>query len=246
MEIIPAIDLRNGAVVRLLQGDYDRQTTFDDDPVRVAMQFAADAAPRIHLVDLDGAREGRRTQAAEVRAIAAAVGVPVQLGGGLRSADDISSALADGVDRIVFGTAAVEEPALIEQALANHGAERIIVGIDAREGMVSVSGWTAGSEVAATELLSRMADAGVRRFVYTDITRDGTLTSPNFPAVEEMAARAAAANSGVSIIASGGIAEIGHLRTLASLGVEGAIVGSAIYLGTLDLAAAIAELGSAP
>ena len=191
MEIIPAIDLRNGAVVRLLQGDYDRQTTFDDDPVRVAMQFAADAAPRIHLVDLDGAREGRRTQAAEVRAIAAAVGVPVQLGGGLRSADDISSALADGVDRIVFGTAAVEEPALVEQALANHGAERIIVGIDAREGMVSVSGWTAGSEVAATELLSRMADAGVRRFVYTDITRDGTLTSPNFPAVEEMAARAA-------------------------------------------------------
>ena len=246
MEIIPAIDLRNGAVVRLLQGDYDRQTTFDDDPVRVAMQFAADAAPRIHLVDLDGAREGRRTQAAEVRAIAAAVGVPVQLGGGLRSADDISSALADGVDRIVFGTAAVEEPALIEQALANHGAERIIVGIDAREGMVSVSGWTAGSEVAATELLSRMADAGVRRFVYTDITRDGTLTSPNFPAVEEMAARAASASSGVSIIASGGIAEIGHLRTLANLGVEGAIVGSAIYLGTLDLAAAIAELGSAP
>ena len=246
MEIIPAIDLRNGAVVRLLQGDYDRQTTFDDDPVRVALQFAADAAPRIHLVDLDGAREGRRTQAAEVRAIAAAVGVPVQLGGGLRSADDISSALADGVDRIVFGTAAVEEPALIEQALANHGAERIIVGIDAREGMVSVSGWTASSEVAATELLSRMADAGVRRFVYTDITRDGTLTSPNFPAVEEMAARAASASSGVSIIASGGIAEIGHLRTLANLGVEGAIVGSAIYLGTLDLAAAIAELGSAP
>ena len=246
MEIIPAIDLRNGAVVRLLQGDYDRQTTFDDDPVRVAMQFAADAAPRIHLVDLDGAREGRRTQAAEVRAIAAAVGVPVQLGGGLRSADDISSALADGVDRIVFGTAAVEEPALVEQALANHGAERVIVGIDAREGMVSVSGWTAGSEVAATELLSRMADAGVRRFVYTDITRDGTLTSPNFPAVEEMAARAASASSGVSIIASGGIAEIGHLRTLANLGVEGAIVGSAIYLGTLDLAAAIAELGSAP
>ena len=246
MEIIPAIDLRNGAVVRLLQGDYDRQTTFDDDPVRVAMQFAADDAPRIHLVDLDGAREGRRTQAAEVRAIAAAVGVPVQLGGGLRSADDISSALADGVDRIVFGTAAVEEPALIEQALANHGAERIIVGIDAREGMVSVSGWTAGSEVAATELLSRMAEAGVRRFVYTDITRDGTLTSPNFPAVEEMAARAATANSSISIIASGGIAEIGHLRTLASLGVEGAIVGSAIYLGTLDLAAAIAELGSAP
>ena len=242
MEIIPAIDLRGGAVVRLLQGNYDRQTTFDDDPVRVARRFEADGAPRIHVVDLDGAREGRRTQASEVRAVAAAVGVGVQLGGGLRSPADLADAFADGVDRVVLGTAAVEEPALVEQALAAHGAERVVVGIDARDGMVSVAGWTEASEIAAADLLERMAGLGARRFIYTDITRDGTLTSPNFAAVSEMVERADAAG-GARVIASGGIAEIEHLRTLAELGAEGAIVGSAIYRDALDLAAAVAELG---
>lgn len=242
MEIIPAIDLRGGAVVRLLQGNYDRQTTFDDDPVRVARRFEADGAPRIHVVDLDGAREGRRTQASEVRAVAAAVGVGVQLGGGLRSPGDLADAFADGVDRVVLGTAAVEEPALVEQALAAHGAERVVVGIDARDGMVSVAGWTEASEIAAADLLERMAGLGARRFIYTDITRDGTLTSPNFAAVSEMVERADAAG-GARVVASGGIAEIAHLRTLAELGAEGAIVGSAIYRDALDLAAAVAELG---
>ena len=242
MEIIPAIDLRGGAVVRLLQGDYDRQTTFDDDPVRVARRFEADGAPRIHVVDLDGAREGRRTQEGEVRAVAAAVGVPVQLGGGLRSAGDLAEAFADGVDRVVLGTAAVEEPTLVERALAAHGAERVVVGIDARDGVVSVAGWTESSEIAATDLLERMADLGARRFVYTDITRDGTLTSPNFAAVSEMIERADAAG-GARVVASGGIAEVAHLRTLAELGAEGAIVGSAVYRGALDLAAAVAEFG---
>ncbi len=242
MEIIPAIDLRGGAVVRLLQGNYDRQTTFGDDPVGVAQGFEADGAPRIHVVDLDGAREGRRTQAAEVRAVAAAVGIPIELGGGLRSADVIAEVIADGVDRVVLGTAAVEEPDLIERALAAHGAERVVVGIDAREGIVSVAGWTESGAIPAVDLLNRMADMGVRRFIYTDITRDGTLTSPNFAAVSDMVERADTAG-GARIIASGGIAEIDHLRTLANLGAEGAIIGAAIYLGTLDLAAAVAELG---
>lgn len=242
MEIIPAIDLRGGAVVRLLQGNYDRQTTFGDDPVGVARGFEADGAPRIHVVDLDGAREGRRTQAAEVRAVAAAVGIPIELGGGLRSAGVIAEAIADGVDRVVLGTAAVEEPELIEQTLAAHGAERVIVGIDAREGIASVAGWTESGAIPAPDLLNRMADMGVRRFIYTDITRDGTLTSPNFSAVADMVERADAAG-GARVIASGGIAEIDHLRTLANIGAEGAIIGAAIYLGTLDLAAAVAELG---
>lgn len=242
MEVIPAIDLRGGAVVRLLQGNYDRQTTFGDDPVGVARGFEADGAPRIHVVDLDGAREGRRTQAAEVRAVAAAVGIPIELGGGLRSAEDIDEALADGVDRVVLGTAAVEQPALIEQALAAHGAERVVVGIDARDGIASVSGWTESGSIPAADLLDRMANLGVRRFIYTDITRDGTLTSPNFAAVGDMVLRAEAAG-GARIIASGGIAEIDHLRTLAGIGAEGAIIGVAIYHGTLDLATAVAELG---
>ena len=241
MEIIPAIDLRGGAVVRLLQGDYDRQTTFGDDPVGVACGFEADGAPRIHVVDLDGAREGRRTQAAEVRAVAAAVGIPIELGGGLRSSEDVAEAIADGVDRVVLGTAAVEQPALVERALAAHGAERVVVGIDAREGIASVAGWTESGAIPATDLLDRMADLGVRRFIYTDITRDGTLTSPNFPAVADMVKRAEA--GGAYVIASGGIAELAHLRTLAGIGAEGAIIGAAIYLGTLDLAAAVAELG---
>lgn len=246
MEIIPAIDLRGGAVVRLFQGDYDRQTTFSDDPVLTAKRFEAGGAPRIHVVDLDGAKEGRRIQAAQVRAIAAAVGVPIQTGGGLRSSQDIEGALADGADRVVLGTAAVDQPELVSGALARHGADRIIAGIDARDGMAAVSGWTAGSDVAAAELLERMAAVGVRRFVYTDIARDGTLTSPNLDAVAEMVERAAGAGDGVRIIASGGIADIDDLRALARLGVEGAIVGSAVYRGTLDLAAAVAEMGAAP
>ena len=242
MEIIPAIDLRGGAVVRLLQGNYNLQTTFGDDPVGVARRFESDGAPRIHVVDLDGAREGRRTQAVEVRAIAAAVGIPIELGGGLRSPEDIAEALADGVDRVVLGTAAVEQPALIEQALTAHGAERVVVGIDAREGIASVSGWTESGAIPAADLLDRMADLGVRRFIYTDITRDGTLTSPNFAAVADMVQRAEAAG-GARIIASGGVTEIDNLRRLAGIGVEGAVIGVAIYRGTLDLAAAVAELG---
>ena len=178
MEIIPAIDLRAGAVVRLLQGNYDRQTTFGDDPVGVARGFEADGAPRIHVVDLDGAREGRRTQADEVRAVAAAVGIPIELGGGLRSSDAIDEAIADGVDRVVLGTAAVEEPALIEQALAAHGAERVIVGIDAREGIVSVAGWTASGAVPATgPPQPAWLTLGVRRFIYT-LTSPVTARSP--------------------------------------------------------------------
>ena len=241
MEVIPAIDLRGGAVVRLLQGDYDRQTTFDDDPVRAARRFEADGAPRIHVVDLDGAREGRRTQRDEVRAVAAAVGVPIQVGGGLRSHADIAEALEDGAERVALGTAAIKEPALVADALAAHGAERVVVGIDARDGVAAAEGWTESGTVAATDLLERMADLGVRRFIYTDIARDGALTSPNFAAAADMIERAAA--WGARVIASGGVADVAHLRRLAELGAEGAIVGSALYRGAVDLASAVAELG---
>ncbi len=241
MEVIPAIDLRGGAVVRLLQGDYARQTTFDDDPVRAARRFEADGAPRIHVVDLDGAREGRRTQRDEVRAVAAAVGVPIQLGGGLRSQADVAEALADGAERVALGTAAIKEPALVAEALAAHGAERVVVGIDARDGVAAAEGWTESGAVAATDLLERMADLGVRRFIYTDIARDGALTSPNFAAAGDMIERAAA--RGARVIASGGVADVAHLRRLAELGAEGAIVGSALYRGAVDLASAVAELG---
>ena len=246
MEIIPTIDLRAGAVVRLFQGDYDRQTTYGNDPALVAQQFEADGASRIHVVDLDGAKEGRRTQAAQVRAIAAAVAIPIELGGGLRSLADVDSAIADGAGRVILGTAAVRDPALVREALDQHGPERVVVGIDARDGMAAVSGWTQGSAATAADLLDAMAAAGVRRFIYTDISRDGALSSPNFEALAAMVRRANRAAPAARLIASGGVAGIDHLRALAGLGVEGAIVGSAIYEGVLDLSAAIAELSSPP
>ena len=239
MLVIPAIDLRDGLVVRLRQGDYDRQTTYGDDPAAVARRFESDGAPLIHVVDLNGAREGRRTQAAQVRAVAAAVSVPVQLGGGLRALPDVDAALADGAARVVLGTAAVRDPGLVARAVERHGAERIVVGIDARDGVASVDGWTQSGGADAGDLLDAMAGAGARRFVYTDISRDGALSAPNYAAIEAMLARARRA--GASLIASGGVAEHEHLRALAELGVEGVIVGSALYEGRVELARAVQE-----
>lgn len=241
MEIIPAIDLRAGVVVRLLQGDYDQQTTFADNPVSVALGFEMAGARRIHVVDLDGAKEGQRTQADEIRAVVQSVRVPIELGGGLRSITDVAAAFAEGVDRVVLGTAAIENPGLVEKALVQFGPNRVLIGLDAREGIIAVSGWTAESSLEATDLLDRMASIGVERFIYTDITRDGTMTSPNFDAVQEMVNHGSHAGN-VRVIASGGIASIEHLRRLAEIGVEGAIVGSAVYRGTLNLEQAIAEL----
>ncbi|MEX2599500.1 MAG: 1-(5-phosphoribosyl)-5-[(5-phosphoribosylamino)methylideneamino]imidazole-4-carboxamide isomerase [Dehalococcoidia bacterium] len=242
MEIIPAIDLRGGQVVRLHQGDYNRQTTFSDDPLGTAQQFAQAGAPRIHIVDLDGALEGFPAHLEVCRQIAAAVPTPIELGGGMRTLEAISASLDAGVGRVVLGTAAVEQPELVEQAVALHGPERVVVGLDARDGMVAVSGWTAATQVSAASLMEQMAAMGVRLFVYTDISRDGTLTSPNFEAVQEMHAHAQ--GLGCRLIASGGIGSLSHLQQLAEMGVDGAIVGSAIYRGSLDLEQALAVLGN--
>ena len=243
MEVIPAIDLRSGKVVRLAQGDYARQTTFSDDPVAVARGFEEAGAPRLHVVDLDGARSGSPAHIATSRDIAAAVSIPVELGGGMRTAEAVQAALSAGIDRVVVGTAAVGDAALMRGLVAAHGPERIAVGLDAREGLIAVSGWTEGTEVTASALMAEMASAGVRRFVYTDISRDGTLTAPNFDAVSGIVHRARELGDDVRIIASGGVARLDDLRRLAALGVEGAIVGSALYRGTVDLAEAVAELG---
>ena len=244
MEVIPAIDLRQGQVVRLNQGDFDKQTTFSNDPVRVAREFAEAGAPRIHLVDLDGALEGSPAQRELYLAVAKAVPVPIEVGGGFRTEEQVAETLESGVDRVVLGTAAVEDPALLARLVQRHGAESIMVGLDARDGFVAVSGWKRTTEVEAAELMTGMHEAGVRRFLYTDIARDGTLASPNFDAVGDMARHGLSLSAEVRVIASGGIGDIDHLRRLTTLGVEGAIVGSAIYRGTLDLPQAIAELGS--
>ncbi len=234
MDVIPAIDLRNGRAVRLFQGDYNRETVFDDDPVAVARTWEAQGARRIHLVDLDGAREGRTEQAPLVAAIAAAVNVPVQLGGGVRTMEDIDSLLDAGIDRIILGTAVVEQPELVRAACLRHG-ERIAVGLDARDGRVAVRGWTEDTAVDTVELAARLAGDGVMRFIHTDIARDGAMQGVN---VAVMTALAEAVTP-IPVTASGGVTDIDDIRAVAAAPIEAVIVGRALYTGALSLPEAI-------
>ena len=236
MQLIPAIDLRDGRCVRLVQGDFDQTTVYGDDPVAMAQRWEAAGATRIHVVDLDGAKAGRPTQTATVAAIVRAVAVPVQLGGGLRDADTVAAALDLGVSDVILGTAAVRDPELLALLVARYGAA-ITVGIDARNGVVATEGWLASSRRRATELADQVAQLGVSRIIYTDISRDGTLTEPNYAQTAALVRP-----NGPAIIASGGVARIEHLQKLAGYGIAGAIIGTALYTGHLDLAAALVAL----
>jgi phosphoribosylformimino-5-aminoimidazole carboxamide ribotide isomerase len=239
-ELIPAIDLLGGRAVRLTQGHYDAATVYDEDPARVASGFAALGIRRLHVVDLDGAKAGRPVQMETVRQILKAVGtVPVQLGGGLRSLEGVDEALACGLDRVILGTVALRDPALVRQAAARHPG-RIVVGIDAREGRVAVEGWTEASEIQASELGRRFEDAGVAAIVYTDIARDGMLSGPNLEATALLAEELS-----IPVIVSGGVAsnaDVVASARLAGRNVCGVIVGRAIYTGGVDLAAALHEV----
>lgn len=231
MIVLPAIDLRDGRCVRLEQGDYARETVFSDDPVAIAQRWQAAGAQMLHVVDLDGARAGEVRQLAAISAIVDALTIPVQVGGGIRTADHAAALFSAGVARIVVGTAAVEDPAFIARLLHTWGAERIVVGVDAREGVVATHGWLRTSGMPAEDLIVEMRERGVRRVVYTDIARDGMLATPNFAATARAAAR------GVAVIASGGVAAREHLVRLAAIpGVEGVIVGRALYTGDVVLA----------
>jgi len=239
MEIIPAIDIRGGRCVRLYQGDFARETIFADDPVAVARSWQEAGAPRLHVVDLDGAREGWPVNADLVRRIVAAVRVPVQVGGGLRDKPSIDCYLDAGVDRVVVGTAAVKDRSLLTEVLAKH-AQQIVVAVDARQGVVAIEGWQEETPLAAVELVSELAGLGVGRVIYTDALRDGTLEGPNFPAIKNLMARAS-----VPVIYAGGVSSTGDLARLASLGLEGAIVGKALYTKDLDLREALEVLSQA-
>lgn len=241
MEVIPAIDIRGGRCVRLEQGDFSRETVFSDDPAEVARRWQEAGARRIHVVDLDGARQGRPMNERQVRRILAAVSIPVQLGGGLRDLAAISRYLEAGVERVVLGTAAVRDEATLLEALARF-RQRIVVGVDARQGVVVIEGWTQSSGLPARELVRRLAELGVARIVYTDTLRDGTLSEPNFAALEELLREVSSLPSPLAVIYSGGVSSLDHLRRLARLGVEGAIVGKALYTGALDLAQALAAV----
>ncbi len=236
-ELIPAIDLLEGQAVRLSQGRYDAATVYDADPAAVATRFRQSGIRRLHVVDLEGAKAGRPVQGEAIRRILeAAEGVPVQLGGGLRTLEGIEQALDWGLDRVILGTVALRDPQLVKDAAARHPG-RIVVGIDAREGRVAVEGWTDASETAAVDLGRRFEDAGVAAVVYTDIARDGMLTGPN---LDQTAALADAIS--IPVIVSGGVAELADVvasAALAKRGICGVIVGRAIYTGSIDLDAAV-------
>ncbi|NOX64179.1 MAG: 1-(5-phosphoribosyl)-5-[(5-phosphoribosylamino)methylideneamino]imidazole-4-carboxamide isomerase [Chloroflexi bacterium] len=256
MIVFPAIDLRRGRCVRLQQGDPDAETVFDDDPVAAARRWQAQGARWLHVVNLDGAfGEGRIDLRSLYRGITAdlleslpvnwrllhsisrGVSIPIQFGGGLRTLDHIRLALMLGATRVILGTIAVREPDMVRQALAHFGPERIIIGIDARDGRVATHGWKQTRDIRAIDLAKAMKDAGARRIVYTDIARDGMLTGVNVEATAQLARE-----TGLRVIASGGVKDLDDIRALAAHrrdGVDGVIVGQALYTGRLDLARAI-------
>ena len=233
MEVIPAIDLKGGKCVRLYQGDYGQETVFSQEPVDVARRWQELGARRLHIVDLDGAARGQLCHASLVEEIARLVVIPLQIGGGLRRLETVEQVLELGVERAILGTAAIEDHELIREVCRKFG-ERIIVSIDARDGYVATHGWRDRTTVTAIALVESVAALGVRRFVYTDIARDGTLSEPNFDAVAELVSK-----TSLPIIASGGISSLEHIKKLARLGVEGAIVGRALYTGDIDLKEAL-------
>jgi len=238
MEVIPAIDLRDGRCVRLVQGDFAQETVFSDDPVGVACQWEAQGAPRLHVVDLDGAATGVLVNLTIVEEIARRVRIPLQLGGGIRTVEQARRVFQGGVDRVVLGTVAAEHPPLVEELISAFGPQAVVVGVDARDGMIAIRGWREQSSVGALELAREMVRRGAVRVLYTDIGRDGTLAGPNLPAIAQMVEQ-----SGVCVLASGGIASLEHVKLLAELGVEGAVVGRALYTGAIRLPEAIAALG---
>lgn len=230
-EVIPAIDLRGGRCVRLLQGDYDRETAYSGDPVAVAERWAALGAPRLHVVDLDGAKEGAPRNQEVMAAICQAVAIPVEVSGGIRSIGAIAAALAYGATRVQLGSVAIKDPALTRQAIARFG-EAIVIAIDAKDGEVRTDGWLQGSNVRAIDLARELAAAGVARLMFTDIGRDGMLTGVNVAATVKLARELR-----VPVIASGGLTgldDVEQLCAIESEGIMGVITGRALYQGTVD------------
>jgi len=233
MIILPAIDIKDGRCVRLYQGDYAKVTTYDDDPVQVALRWQEAGAQWLHVVDLDGARQGEPVNAELIGRIRAATMMHIEVGGGMRSLAYIEQVLNLGIERVILGTVVLANRPLLLEAL-QRWRERIVVGLDARDGFVATAGWYDTSQVKATELATELCALGVPRFIYTDIARDGLLQGPNLPAMAEMQ-RAASC----PLIASGGVSSLDDLRALATLDVEGVIVGKALYTGAIDLAEAL-------
>ncbi len=233
MRIYPAIDIKEGKCVRLLQGRFSDMTVYGDDPVETAKKWESLGAEYIHVVDLDGALKGRGVNEDIIKRICGAVSAPVQTGGGIRTMEDIEAKLACGISRVIIGTKAVSSPEFIKEAVEKYG-DRIAIGIDAKDGYAAVEGWERSSGFAAVDMAKSMVSMGVRTIIYTDISTDGTLKGPNLEAMREMAQSVDA-----DVIASGGVGCLEHIKSLVSAGVEGVIVGRALYTGDVDLKEAI-------
>ncbi|MDY6052768.1 MAG: 1-(5-phosphoribosyl)-5-[(5-phosphoribosylamino)methylideneamino]imidazole-4-carboxamide isomerase [Anaerovibrio sp.] len=236
MVIFPAIDIRDGKCVRLFKGDFAQETVYGDKPEEMALKWQALGGEFLHLVDLDGARAKKPVNLEVIKKIVAAVKIPVELGGGIRTMENIDEVLSLGVRRVILGSVAVQNPALVKEACAKYG-DRIVVGIDAKDGIVAVDGWGVSGNVEASVLAKKMAEAGVKTIIYTDISRDGTLSGCNVEATAKLAEV-----SGINVVASGGVSNIEDIKALlpyADKGIEGVIVGKSIYTGSLDLQEAI-------
>ena len=234
MQLYPAIDLKDGQCVRLKQGEFKEITVYSQKPEEVAALWQSQGATFLHLVDLDGALAGRSVNEKVIKKIADTVSMPIEIGGGIRSEEAIESMLSLGVARVIIGTKAVENPEFIRDMVKKFGQDRIVAGVDAKDGMVAVEGWEKISGITASELCNRMKEYGVRHIVYTDISRDGMLTGPNVEYTKKLTEE-----TGMDIIASGGMSSMEDLRQLYRAGVRGAIIGKALYEKRIDLKEAI-------
>ncbi|MDF2608122.1 MAG: 1-(5-phosphoribosyl)-5-((5-phosphoribosylamino)methylideneamino) imidazole-4-carboxamide isomerase [Bacillales bacterium] len=233
MNLYPAIDIKNGNCVRLEQGDFDKVTKYSDSPVEMAKQFEAAGASKLHIVDLDGARSGENSNLEIIKEIVNNTNLFIEVGGGVRTIERVKALIVCGINRVIIGTAAIENPQLVKDAVASFG-DKIAVGVDARDGYVAIHGWEKVTETDSLTFCKQLEDVGVSTVIYTDIARDGMLTGPNLKVYESLLK-----NTGLNIIASGGIGSIQDLVDLNKLGVEGAITGKAIYEGKFTVEEAL-------
>ena len=238
MEIIPAVDIRGGRCVRLYQGDYSQETAFNEDPVTAALTWYSQGAQWLHVVDLDGAVAGEPRNMEVVEEIIKETGLSIELGGGIRKEEVAERLLRQGVSRLILGTAAIENRELVKKLCRQFG-EAIAVSLDVRDGKIAIRGWQKNTLVDFLQLSREMVEAGVRRFIYTDIKRDGTLTEPDFDLIKRLLGEI-----NVPVIVAGGISRLEHLRRLKNLGVEGAIIGKALYTGDINLGKAVINFGT--
>ena len=234
MQLYPAIDMKNGRCVRLCQGKFKNITVYSEHPEEIAALWQEKKATFLHLVDLDGALAGRSVNEETIKKIVSSVNIPVEIGGGIRSEEAIKNMLALGVKRVIIGTKAVEEPEFLKDMVEKFGADAIAAGIDAKAGMVAIQGWEQVSTVTATELCLKMKEYGVKHIIYTDISRDGMLSGPNIPATKKLTEE-----TGLDIIASGGVSCMEDLQALYDAGISGAIIGKALYENRGDLEEAV-------